>query len=180
MARLKEHYRKVVVSNMMKEFSYRSVMAVPKVEKIIVNMGLGEAIQSSKILDTGIHELGLITGQKGVVTRAKKSVAAFKLRAGMAIGVKVTLRGARMYAFLDRIINVALPRIADFKGVSKNSFDGRGNYTLGFKDQLIFPEIDFTKVDKARGMNMTIVTTAKTDEEALNLLTLLGMPFVRD
>jgi large subunit ribosomal protein L5 len=142
-------------------------------------MGLGEAIQTSKIIDSGLQELSLITGQKGIVTRAKKSIASFKLRAGMPIGVKVTLRGLRMFEFMDRLINVAMPRVADFRGISKNSFDGRGNYTLGLKDQLIFSEIDYTKVDKARGMNITFVTTAKTDEEALKLLMLMGLPFTR-
>jgi large subunit ribosomal protein L5 len=160
-----------------KQFGYANPMAVPKVQKVVINMGLGEATQNAKIVDTGADELGRITGQKPVVTRAKKSIAQFKVRQGMPIGAMVTLRGVRMYEFLDRLISIALPRVRDFKGVSARGFDGRGNYTLGLKDQLIFPEIDYLKVDKARGMNISVVTTAKTDEEARSLLKLLGMPF---
>ena len=160
-----------------KEFGYTNVMAIPKVEKIVVNMGLGEATQNAKIVDTGVDEIGKITGQKPVVTRAKKSIAQFKVRKGMPIGTMVTLRGERMWDFLDRLISVALPRVRDFRGVSPRGFDGRGNYTLGLKDQLLFPEIDYMKVDKARGMNISVVTTAKTDEESRKLLQLLGMPF---
>jgi large subunit ribosomal protein L5 len=177
MNRLKDRYSKEVVPALRKQFGYTNPMAVPKLEKIVVNMGLGEATQNVKLVDTGTDELGRITGQKPVVTRAKKSIAQFKLRQGMPIGTMVTLRGERMYEFLDRLISIALPRVRDFKGVSVRGFDGRGNYTLGLKDQLIFPEIDYLKVDKARGMNISVVTTAKTDEEARTLLKLLGMPF---
>jgi large subunit ribosomal protein L5 len=180
MARLRDLYRKVIVESLTKEYGYRNRMAVPRLEKVVLNMGLGEAIQTSKVIDSGLQELALITGQKGIVTRARKSVAAFKLREGMPIGVKVTLRGNRMYEFLDRLVSIALPRVADFRGLSRNAFDGRGNYTLGLKDQLLFPEIDYTKVEKARGMNVTIITTARTDGEALSLLTHLGMPFTRN
>ena len=177
MNRLKDRYAKEVVPALRKEFGYTNPMAVPKVEKVVINMGLGEATQNAKIIDTGADELGRITGQKPVVTRAKKSIAQFKVRQGMPIGAMVTLRGERMYEFLDRLISIALPRVRDFKGVSPRGFDGRGNYTLGLKDQLIFPEIDYLKVDKSRGMNISVVTTAKTDEEARSLLKLLGMPF---
>jgi large subunit ribosomal protein L5 len=163
----------------MKHFGHTNVMATPKLVKINVNMGLGEAIANAKILDVATEELATITGQRPVVTKAKKSIAAFKLRQGMPIGVTVTLRGDRMYEFLDRLVNIALPRVRDFRGVSPRSFDGRGNYTLGLRDQLIFPEIDYGKVDKARGMNITIVTTARTDDEAYELLKLLGMPFAK-
>jgi large subunit ribosomal protein L5 len=177
MSRLKERYTKEVVPALRKQFGYTNPMAVPKVQKVIINMGLGEATQNVKIVDAGADELGRITGQKPVVTRAKKSIAQFKVRKGMPIGTMVTLRGERMYEFLDRLISIALPRVRDFKGVSARGFDGRGNYTLGLKDQLIFPEIDYLKVDKARGMNISVVTTAKTDEEARTLLKLMGMPF---
>jgi large subunit ribosomal protein L5 len=176
-ARLKEQYLKTVVPALTKEFGYTNVMAVPKLEKITVNIGMGEATQNPKIMDTAVSELTAIAGQKPVVTKAKKSIAAFKLREGMSIGCMVTLRGDRMYEFLDRLMNVALPRVRDFRGVSTKSFDGRGNYTLGVRDQLIFPEIDYNKVDKMRGMNICITTTAKTDAEALALLKHLGMPF---
>ncbi len=175
--RLKQRYREIVVPALMKEFGYRNPMVVPRLEKITINMGLGEAIQNPKALDRAVEELAMITGQRPVITRAKKSIAAFKLRKGMAIGVMVTLRGDRMYEFLDRLTNIALPRVRDFRGLSPKSFDGRGNYTLGLRDQLVFPEVDFNKVDKARGMNICITTTAKTDEEARALLALLGMPF---
>jgi large subunit ribosomal protein L5 len=177
MNRLKERYAKEAVPGLQKQFGYTNPMAVPKVEKIIINMGLGEATQNVKIVDAGADELGRITGQRAIVTRAKKSIAQFKVRKGMPIGAMVTLRGERMYEFLDRLISIALPRVRDFKGVSARGFDGRGNYTLGLKDQLIFPEIDYLKVDKARGMNISVVTTAKTDEEARALLKLMGMPF---
>ena len=177
MSRLKERYEKEVAPALKKEFGYSNVMAIPKIEKIVVNMGLGEATQNAKIVDTGVDEIGKITGQKPVVTRAKKSIAQFKVRKGMPIGTMVTLRGDRMWEFLDRLISIALPRVRDFRGVSPRGFDGRGNYTLGLKDQLLFPEIDYMKVDKARGMNISVVTTAKTDEESRKLLQLLGMPF---
>jgi large subunit ribosomal protein L5 len=177
MTRLKERYVKDVVPALRKEFGYKNVMAVPKVTKVVVNMGLGEATQNAKIVDAGADDLARITGQKPATTRAKKSIAAFKVRQGMPIGTMVTLRGERMYEFLDRLISTALPRVRDFKGVSPRGFDGRGNYTLGLKDQLLFPEIDYLKVDKARGMNISVVTTAKTDEEARMLLKLMGMPF---
>ena len=176
-ARLRERYKQEIAPALAKEFNYRNPMSVPKLEKIVINMGLGEAIQNAKILDAAAGELGTVAGQRPVVTKAKKSIAAFKLREGMSIGAMVTLRGDRMYEFLDRFISIALPRVRDFRGVSAKSFDGRGNYTLGLRDQLIFPEIDFGKVDKARGMNVCIVTTAKTDEEARALLRHLGMPF---
>jgi large subunit ribosomal protein L5 len=176
-ARLKEHYAKNVIPALTKEFGYENVMAVPKLEKITVNIGMGEATQNPKVLDGAVNELGSITGQKPVVTKAKKSIAAFKLREGMSIGCMVTLRGDRMYEFLDRLVNVALPRVRDFRGVSTRSFDGRGNYTLGVKDQLIFPEIDYNKVEKTKGMNICITTTARTDAEARALLKLLGVPF---
>lgn len=176
-ARLKEKYQKDVVPALKKEFGYKNVMAVPKVEKVVVNMGLGDATSNVKIVDTGADELARITGQKPVVRRAKKSIAAFKVRKGMPIGAMVTLRGDRMWEFLDRLMNIALPRVRDFKGVSPKGFDGRGNYTLGLRDQLLFPEIDYMKVDKARGMNVSVVTTAKSDEEARKLLQFIGMPF---
>jgi large subunit ribosomal protein L5 len=177
MSRLKERYDAEVIPALKKEFGYTNAMAIPKVEKVVVNMGLGEATQNAKIVDTGVDELSRITGQKAVVTRAKKSIAQFKVRQGMPIGTMVTLRGERMWDFLDRLVSVALPRVRDFRGVSAKGFDGRGNYTLGLKDQLLFPEIDYMKVDKARGMNISVVTTAKTDEESRKLLQLLGMPF---
>jgi large subunit ribosomal protein L5 len=177
MSRLKDRYSKDVVPALKKEFGYKNVMAIPKIEKVVVNMGLGEATSNAKIVDTGADEVTKITGQKPVVTRAKKSIAQFKVRKGMPIGAMVTLRGERMWEFLDRLISVALPRVRDFRGVSARGFDGRGNFTLGLKDQLLFPEIDYMKVDKARGMNISVVTTAKTDEESRKLLQLLGMPF---
>jgi large subunit ribosomal protein L5 len=176
-ARLKGHYQKTVIPALVKEFGYKNVMAVPKIQKISVNIGLGEATQNAKLMDGAVNELGQIAGQKPVVTKAKKSIAAFKLREGMAIGAMVTLRGDRMYEFLDRLMNVALPRVRDFRGVSSKSFDGRGNYTLGVRDQLIFPEIDYNKVEKVKGMNISITTTAKTDAEGLALLKQMGMPF---
>jgi large subunit ribosomal protein L5 len=177
MSRLKERYDKEVAPALKKEFGYRNVMAIPKIEKIVVNMGLGEATQNAKIVDTGADEVARVTGQKPVTTRAKKSIAQFKVRKGMPIGAMVTLRGERMWDFLDRLISVALPRVRDFRGVSAKGFDGRGNYTLGLRDQLLFPEIDYMKVDKARGMNFSVVTTAKSDQESRKLLQLLGMPF---
>ncbi len=177
MSRLRERYEKEVAPALKKEFGYANVMAVPRIRKVVVNMGLGDATQNAKIVDTGADELGRITGQKPVVTRAKKSIAQFKVRKGMPIGTMVTLRGERMWEFLDRLISVALPRVRDFRGVSPRGFDGRGNYTLGLKDQLLFPEIDYMKVDKARGMNISVVTSARTDEESRKLLQLLGMPF---
>jgi large subunit ribosomal protein L5 len=177
MSRLRERYEKEVTAALKKEFGYTNVMAIPKITKVVVNMGLGEATQNAKIVDTGADELGRITGQKPVITRAKKSIAQFKVRKGMPIGTMVTLRGERMWEFLDRLIAVALPRVRDFRGVSPKGFDGRGNYTLGLRDQLLFPEIDYMKVDKARGMNVSVVTTAKTDEEARKLLQFIGMPF---
>lgn len=176
-ARLREHYNKNVAATLTKEFSYKNRMAVPKIEKVSINIGLGEATGNSKLMDNAVNELAAIAGQKPVVTKAKKSIAAFKLREGMSIGCMVTLRGDRMYEFLDRLMNVALPRVRDFRGVSPKSFDGRGNYTLGLKDQLIFPEIDYNKVDKVKGMNISITTTAKTDAEGLALLRHMGMPF---
>jgi large subunit ribosomal protein L5 len=176
-ARLKELYQKKVVEALTKEFQYSNVMAVPKLEKISLNIGMGEATQNSKLIDGAMNELTQIAGQRPVVTKARKSIAAFKLREGMSIGCTVTLRGDRMYEFFDRLVNVALPRVRDFRGVSSKSFDGRGNYTLGVKDQLIFPEIDYNKVDKVKGMNICITTTAKTDAEGLALLKHLGMPF---
>jgi large subunit ribosomal protein L5 len=177
MTRLKELYKEKIISNMMKEFSYANIMEVPKLEKIVINMGLGEAIQNVKILDSAQSELSSITGQVPTITRAKKSIANFKLRAGMPIGCKVTLRKNVMYEFFDRLVNVALPRIRDFRGVSGKSFDGRGNYALGIREQIIFPEIDYDKVDKIKGMNIVITTTAKTDEEGKSLLKKMGMPF---
>jgi large subunit ribosomal protein L5 len=177
MSRLRQRYEKDVVPALKKEFGYDNVMAIPRVKKVVVNMGLGEATQNAKIVDTGADELARIAGQKPVITRAKKSISQFKVRKGMPIGTMVTLRGERMWEFLDRLISVALPRVRDFRGVSPRGFDGRGNYTLGLKDQLLFPEIDYMKVDKARGMNISVVTSAKTDEESRKLLQLLGMPF---
>jgi len=176
-ARLREHYEKTVTAELTKQFGYTNPMAVPKLVKVTVNVGMGEATQNPKILDGAVTELTAITGQKPVVTKARKSIAAFKLREGMSIGCMVTLRGDKMYEFLDRLMNVALARVRDFRGVSRRSFDGRGNYTLGVKDQLIFPEIDYNKVDKTKGMNICITTTAGTDAEALALLKLMGMPF---
>ena len=175
--RLRDKYRADVIPALQKEFGYKNIMAVPKVTKVVVNMGLGEATQNAKVIDTGAEELGKITGQKAAVRKAKKSIAQFKVRQGMPIGAMVTLRGDRMYEFLDRLMNIALPRVRDFRGVSPKGFDGRGNYTLGLKDQLIFLEIDYLKVDKGRGMNVSVVTTAKTDEEARKLLQFMGMPF---
>jgi large subunit ribosomal protein L5 len=175
--RLKERYRKEIVPALMKEFSYRNVMAVPRLRKITVNMGLGEAIQNAKLLDAATQELSQITGQKPVITRARKSIANFKLRKNMPIGAMVTLRGERMYEFIDRLMNVALPRVRDFRGLSTRAFDGRGNYTLGLRDQLVFPEVDYAKVEKVKGLNISIVTDARTDAEALALLRHLGMPF---
>lgn len=177
MARLKEIYINEIMPALKEKFSYKNVMETPKIEKIVVNMGVGEAIQDAKILDGAVRDMTLITGQKPVVTKAKKSVAAFKLRAGMPIGCKVTLRGEKMYEFLDKLVNVSLPRVRDFRGISSKAFDGRGNYSLGLKEQLIFPEIDYDQIDRVRGMDIIIVTTAKTDEEARELLTLMGMPF---
>jgi large subunit ribosomal protein L5 len=177
MSRLKERYQQDVVPALKKEFGYSNVMAVPKIQKVVVNMGLGEATSNVKLIDTGADELGRITGQKPVTRRSKKSIAQFKVRKGQPVGTMVTLRGARRWEFLDRLMNIALPRVRDFKGVSPKGFDGRGNYTLGLRDQLLFPEIDYMKVDKARGMNVSVVTTAKTDEEARKLLQFMGMPF---
>ena len=177
MSRLKETYKSEIMDGMTKKFGYKNVMQVPKLDKVVINMGVGEAKDNSKVLDAAIKDLETITGQKVIPTRAKKSVANFKLREGMPIGCKVTLRGERMYEFVDRLINLALPRVRDFRGVNPNAFDGRGNYALGIKEQLIFPEIEYDKVDKVRGMDIIFVTTAKTDEEARELLTLFGMPF---
>ncbi|CVH78338.1 50S ribosomal protein L5 [Clostridiales bacterium CHKCI006] len=177
MNRLKERYDNEIVKSLMEKFSYKSVMQVPKLEKVVINIGVGDATTNAKALEDSVAELTLISGQKPVVTRAKKSIAGFKLREGMPIGCKVTLRGERMYEFLDKLMNISLPRVRDFRGVSANSFDGRGNYTLGVKEQLIFPEINFDKVNKLRGMDIVIVTTAKTDDEGRELLAQLGMPF---
>jgi large subunit ribosomal protein L5 len=177
MNRVRERYLKDVVPALKKEFGYANVMAIPKISKIVINMGLGEATSNAKIVDVASDELSRIAGQKATVRRAKKSIAAFKVREGMAVGAMVTLRGERMYEFLDRLVSVALPRVRDFKGISGKGFDGRGNYTLGLRDQILFPEIDYMKVDKARGMNVSVVTTAKTDEEARKLLQLIGLPF---
>ncbi|MCG3402541.1 50S ribosomal protein L5 [Staphylococcus massiliensis] len=177
MNRLKEKFNSEITQNLVKTFDYSSVMQVPKIEKIVVNMGVGDAVQNSKALDIAVEELEAITGQKPLVTKAKKSVATFRLREGMPIGAKVTLRGERMYEFFDKLISASLPRVRDFQGVSKKAFDGRGNYTLGIKEQLIFPEIDYDKISKVRGMDIVIVTTANTDEEARELLTQFGMPF---
>jgi large subunit ribosomal protein L5 len=177
MSRLREKYVGEVVPALKNEFGYKNVMAIPKIEKVVVNMGLGEATQNAKVIDVAVDELARITGQKAVIRRAKKSIAQFKVRQGMPVGATVTLRGARMYEFLDRLMSIALPRVRDFKGISPKGFDGRGNYTLGLRDQLLFPEIDYMKVDKARGMNVSVVTTAKTDEECRKLLQLIGLPF---
>ena len=177
MSRMRERYEKEVVPALTKEFGYKNVMAVPKIKKVVVNMGLGEATSNAKLIEVGSAELASITGQKPVVRRAKKSIAAFKVRKGQPVGTSVTLRGERMYEFLDRLLAIALPRVRDFRGVSPKGFDGRGNFTLGLKDQLLFPEIDYLKVDKSRGMNVSVVTTARTDQEARKLLQLIGMPF---
>jgi large subunit ribosomal protein L5 len=177
MARLKEHYKKEVIPALIKTFDYKNPMEVPRLVKIVVNMGLGEAVQNVKILDSAVEEMTKIVGQKPVITKARKSIATFKLRQGMSIGCCVTLRRERMYEFFDRLVNVALPRVRDFRGISSKSFDGRGNFALGLKEQIIFPEIDYDKVEKVRGMNIAVVTTAKTDEEAHQLLKLMGMPF---
>lgn len=179
MARMKERYLKEVTPALMQKFQYSTVMQVPKIEKVVINMGVGDAVQNSKVLDSAVNDMQLISGQKPVITKAKKSIAGFKLRENMPIGVKVTLRGERMYHFLDKLFNITLPRVRDFQGVSNKAFDGRGNYTLGLKEQLIFPEIEYDKVDKVRGMDIVIVTTAKTDEESRELLTQLGMPFAK-
>ena len=178
-ARLNEYYKSDVAPQLMKKFGYKSVMQIPKLDKIVVNVGAGEAKENSKVIDAIVTDLSAITGQKPLVTRARKSVANFKIREGMPIGVKVTLRGERMYEFLDRLFNVALPRVRDFRGINANSFDGRGNYNMGLKEQLIFPEIDYDKIDKVRGMDICFVTTANTDEEARELLTLMGAPFAK-
>ncbi len=178
-ARLKAHYQTTVIPALTKEFGYTNLMAVPKIEKISLNIGMGEASQNTKLIDGAMNELTAIAGQRPVITKARKSIAAFKLREGMAIGCAVTLRGDRMYEFLDRLVNVSLPRVRDFRGVPSKSFDGRGNYTLGMKDQLIFPEIDYNKVDKAKGLNICITTTAKTDAEGMALLAQMGMPFTK-
>ncbi|MSO20988.1 MAG: 50S ribosomal protein L5 [Acidobacteria bacterium] len=177
MDRLQERYTKEIAPALAKEFSYKNVMQIPKLRKIVINIGVGEATQNIKLLDTAVGELGQITGQKPIVHRAKKSIAQFKLREGMPIGCSVTLRGRRMYEFLDRLVSISLPRVRDFRGLSSKAFDGRGNYTMGLRDQLIFPEIDYSKIDKTRGMNITLVTDAKTDEEARSLLKHMGMPF---
>ena len=179
MSRLKSLYKDEIVDAMIKKFGYKNVMVVPKLDKIVINMGVGEAKENAKILDSAVKDLETITGQKAVLTKAKKSVANFKIREGMAIGCKTTLRGEKMYDFMDRLVNLALPRVRDFRGVSADSFDGRGNYALGIKEQLIFPEIEYDKVDKVRGMDIIVVTTAKTDEEARELLRLFGMPFAK-
>ena len=175
--RLKEKFSNEVAQAMMQKFGYRNVMEIPKVEKVVINMGVGEAVGNPKVLDAAVNDMTIIAGQKPVVTRAKKSIAAFKIREGMPIGAKVTMRGERMYQFLDKLFNISLPRVRDFRGVSPKAFDGRGNYTLGIKEQLIFPEIEYDKIDKIRGMDIIIVTTAKSDEEARELLKLMGMPF---
>ena len=177
MSRMKDKYNDEVVKGLMEKFGYKNVMEIPKIEKVVINMGVGEAVSNPKILDVAVNDMMTIAGQKPIVTRAKKSIAAFKIREGMPIGAKVTLRGERMYQFLDKLLNIALPRVRDFRGVSPKSFDGRGNYTMGIKEQLIFPEIEYDKIDKVRGMDIIIVTTAKTDEEARELLKLMGMPF---
>lgn len=177
MARLKETYQSEIVEAMIKKFGYKNIMEVPKLDKIVINMGVGEAKENAKVLDSAVRDLEIISGQKAVLTKAKKSIANFKLREGMPIGCKVTLRGERMYEFADRLINLALPRVRDFRGVSAESFDGRGNYALGIKEQIIFPEIEYDKIDKVRGMDVIITTTAKTDEEARELLRMFNMPF---
>jgi large subunit ribosomal protein L5 len=178
-ARLKERFLNEITPALMQKFSYKSVMQVPKIEKVVINMGVGEAVSNSKVLDAAVEDMQKISGQKPVITRAKKSIAGFRLRENLPIGVKVTLRGDRMYFFLDKLFNISLPRVRDFRGVSSKSFDGRGNYTLGLKEQLIFPEIEYDKIDKIRGMDIVIVTTAQSDEEARELLTQLGMPFTK-
>jgi large subunit ribosomal protein L5 len=178
-ARMKERFLNEITPALMQKFNYTSVMQVPKIEKVVINMGVGEAVSNSKVLDAAVQDMQIIAGQKPVVTRSKKSIAGFKLREDLPIGVKVTLRGERMYYFLDKLFNIALPRVRDFQGVSSKAFDGRGNYTLGIKEQLIFPEIEYDKVDKTRGMDIVIVTTAQSDEESRELLTQLGMPFVK-
>ncbi|MBW5449164.1 50S ribosomal protein L5 [Cohnella sp. CFH 77786] len=178
-ARMKERFNNEITPALMQKFNYKSVMQVPKIEKVVINMGVGEAVQNSKVLDAAVEDMQKIAGQKPVITRAKKSIAGFRLRENLPIGVKVTLRGDRMYYFLDKLFNISLPRVRDFRGVSSKSFDGRGNYTLGLKEQLIFPEIEYDKIDKIRGMDIVIVTTAQTDEEARELLTQLGMPFTK-
>lgn len=177
--RLKEHYENEIRPTLMREFSYRNALQTPSISKVVINVGVGEALQNAKALDATLKDIATITGQKPVITKARRSIAAFKLRAGNSIGVTVTLRGPRMYEFLDRLINVALPRTRDFQGISPNAFDGRGNYTLGLHDQLIFPEIDYDKIDKLRGMEISVVTTARTDDESRRLLQLIGMPFRR-
>jgi large subunit ribosomal protein L5 len=177
MARLREKYQSEVVPKLTEQFQYKSTMEIPKIQKIVINMGLGEAIQNIKILDSAAEELAQLTGQKPVITRARQSIAAFKLRKGMPIGCMVTLRGNRMYEFFDKLVNVALPRVRDFRGISSKALDGRGNYTLGIKEHIIFPEIDYDKIDKIKGMNITIVTSAQNDDEARTLLSLMGMPF---
>lgn len=179
MSRLKEQYQNEIVDAMIKKFGYKNIMEVPKLDKVVINMGVGEAKDNSKVLDSAVKDLEIIAGQKAVVTKAKKSIANFKIREGLPIGCKVTLRGEKMYDFADRLINLALPRVRDFRGVSANSFDGRGNYALGIKEQLIFPEIEYDKVDKVRGMDVIFVTTANTDEEARELIRLFGMPYVK-
>jgi large subunit ribosomal protein L5 len=178
-SRLREHYQNEIVPALQNEFQYRNIMEVPRLHKVVVNIGIGEAIQNAKALDNAVRDLSQITGQKPIVTRAKKSIAAFRVRTGMPVGVTVTLRGERMYEFLDRLVNTALPRLRDFRGVSTRAFDGRGNYTLGLREQLVFPEIDYDKIDKVRGLEVTIVTSARTDQEARRLLELIGMPFQR-
>jgi large subunit ribosomal protein L5 len=178
-SRLREQYQNDIVPTLMREFGYDNIMQVPRLHKVVVNIGIGEAIQNAKALDNAVRDLAQITGQKPIVTRAKKSIAAFRVRTGMPVGVTVTLRGERMYEFVDRLVNAALPRLRDFRGVSARSFDGRGNYTLGLREQLLFPEIDYDKIDKVRGMEVTIVTSARTDQEARRLLELFGMPFQR-
>ena len=179
MARMKTYYKETVAPALFKKFGYKSVMQVPKLDKIVVNMGVGEAKENAKVLEAAVKDLETITGQKAILTKAKNSIANFKIREGMPIGCKVTLRGERMYEFLDRLVNLALPRVRDFRGINPNSFDGRGNYALGIKEQIIFPEIEYDKVDKVRGMDIIFVTTAKTDEEARELLTLFNMPFAK-
>ncbi len=180
MSPLKEKYRKEVIPNLMSRYGYKNIMQVPRLEKVVLNMGLGEAVQNTKALEAAERDLMAISGQHPVITRARKSIASFRLKAGMPIGLKVTLRGERMYDFFDKLVNIVLPRIREFRGVSPNSFDGRGNYTLGLKEQIVFPEVDYSKIDKVRGLEVSIVTTANTDEEGKYLLELLGMPFARD
>jgi len=180
MSPLKERYKKEVIPSLMELCGYKNIMQAPRLDKVVLNIGLGEAIQNAKALEAAEGDLAAISGQHPVITRAKKSIASFKLRSGMAIGLKVTLRGERMYHFFDKLVNVALPRMREFRGVSKDSFDGRGNYTLGFKEQIVFPEVDYDKIDKVRGLEVSIVTTAKTDEEGRHLLELLGLPFTKD